>query len=77
MANTWRSLGRSEIAPVGMTDVDAALLAVDEPGLPAGLKAGTGLGSWKLKGRPLEMGEALRALEAGGPGAVVAMAEPS
>jgi hypothetical protein len=25
----------------------------------------------------LEMGEALRALEAGGPGAVVAMAEPS
>jgi hypothetical protein len=77
VANTWRSLGRSEIAPVGMTDVDAALFPVDEPGLPAGLKAGTGLGSWKLKGRVLEMGEALRALEAGGPAAVVAMAEPS
>jgi hypothetical protein len=76
VANTWRSLGRSEIAPVGMTDVDAALFAVDEPGLPAGLKAGTGLGSWKLKGRVLEIGEALRALEAGGPAAVVATAEP-
>ena len=76
VANTWRSLGRSEIAPVGMTDVDAALFAVDGPGLPAGLKAGTGLGSWKVKGRVLEMGEALRALEAGGPAAVVAMAEP-
>jgi hypothetical protein len=28
---------------VGLTDVDAALFAVEEPDLPAGLRAGTGL----------------------------------
>ena len=75
VANTWRSLARSDVPPVGLTDVDAALFPVVTPELPAGLRAGTGLGSWKLKGRALPMAEALDALEAAGPGAVVAMAE--
>jgi hypothetical protein len=75
VANTWRSLARSDVPPVGLTDVDAALFPVVTPELPAGLRAGTGLGSWKLKGRALPMGKALDALEAAGPGAVVAMAE--
>ena len=75
VANTWRSLARSDVPPVGLTDVDAALFAVEAPELPAGLRAGTGLGSWKLKGWALPMEKALEALEAAGPGAVVAMAE--
>ncbi len=42
-ANTWRSLAKADIAPFGLTDVDAALFAVDQPDrVPEGLRAGTG-----------------------------------
>jgi hypothetical protein len=50
--------------------------ALDDPAVPPdGLAVGTDLRSWKAKGRPVPMAEALRALDAGGPGAVIEMAE--
>ena len=43
---------------------------------PAGLdRIGTTPGAWKRKGRAVPMGEALAALEAGGPAALVNLAE--
>jgi hypothetical protein len=76
VANTWRSLNKATVAPFALTDVDAALFAVDDPGsLPAGLAAGTDLRSWKTKGRAVPMAEALAVLAAGGPGAVIERAE--
>jgi hypothetical protein len=76
VANTWRSLHKPTVAQFALTDVDAALFALDDPsGPPEGLASGVDLRSWKAKGRPVPMAVAIRALEAGGPGAVIELAE--
>ena len=76
VANTWRSLAKSDVAPFALTDVDAALFAVTDPGVvPGGLRSGTALGAWKTKGAPVAMADAVEALAAGGPRAVVRLAE--
>ena len=76
VANTWRSLRKSAVAPFALTDVDAALFALDDPAVPPdGLPMGTDLRSWKAKGRPVPMAQAVAAFDAGGPGAVIELAE--
>ncbi len=74
VANTWRSLNRSVVAPFALTDVDVARSrSMTRP--PDGLPVGADLRSWKAKGRPVPMAEAVAALDAGGPGVVIALAE--
>jgi hypothetical protein len=74
-ANTWRALRHPR--PFAFTGNDAAAFAVAGPdATPAGLdRLGTAPGAWKSKGRPVPMREALAALEAGGPAALVTLAE--
>ena len=74
-ANTFRALRHAR--PLAFTGVDAAAFALEGPdAAPAGLdRIGTTPGAWKRKGRAVPMGEALAALEAGGPAALVTLAE--
>lgn len=53
VANTWRALSQAIPGPFALTEIDAALFALNEPDeFPLGLRT-EGLGAWKPKGEPV------------------------
>lgn len=75
-ANTWRALNQLEPGPFAFGRVDTAVFALSRPEEePAGLKVGGGLGTWKPKGRPVPIDEALDVFAAGDPNALIRHAE--
>ncbi|MHB8573641.1 MAG: hypothetical protein ACYDAY_11925 [Candidatus Dormibacteria bacterium] len=67
VANTCRRLYRMRPTPFAVTDVDTAFFALPKKEtIPLGMVIGKQLGQWKPKGRAIPMGDALKAMAAGG-----------
>lgn len=72
VASCWRSLEKAVPGPFAFAMNDTALFALDAPGeIPDGLRCDGALGSWKPKGDPIAIGDAIAA---GGPIQIIKLA---
>ena len=75
-ANLWRALDKVTPGPFAVTEIDAALFALNTSDeVPAGLRMDGGLASWKPKGAAVPIDQASEALAGGGLSALLALTQ--